>query len=120
MPKRILIIDDDRDMLDMLSIVFQDAEYEVVLSDTGMEYEEIKALHPDLVLMDVNIIGYKVSGDAICAALKSHADTAKLPVFLLSGEQNLVGIASKCQADGYFSKPFDMKSLRSTVRNTLL
>ncbi len=120
MPKRILIIDDDSDMLEMLHIIFQDSEYDVILSNTGMEYDEIKLLHPDLVLIDVNIKGYKATGDRICASLKSHREMNAIPVFLVSAEQNLDRIARDCNADGYFSKPFNVKILKTTVSSKLM
>ena len=103
----------------MLNIVFQDSEHEVILSNIGMDYNDIRLLHPDLLLIDVNIKGFRLRGDAICQVLKSHADTHDLPVFLVSGEDHLDHIANACHANGFFSKPLNLKDLKSTVLDTL-
>ena len=117
MNKRILIIDDDNDMLEMLQIIFQDSDYDLVLSNKGMQYDQIQLLHPDLVLLDVRIDGYGMSGDQICSDIKSH-DKA-LPVFLISGEKDLARIAGQCAADDYLGKPFDVQVLKNKVSDSL-
>lgn len=120
MTKRILIIDDDKDMLEMLSIVFQNSDFEVVLSTTGMGYTQIQLLKPDLILLDVNIQGYETTGDLICKEIKEHPGTEHLPVILISGEYNLASIAEHCHADAYFSKPFDINLLKIKVTSKLM
>lgn len=120
MTKRILIIDDDEDMLEMLNIVFQASDIEVVLSKTGMTGDEIEVVHPDLVLLDVQIKGYSATGDEICKEIKSRPDLDHIPVFLLSSERELGLLAVKCKADGFFSKPFDILKLKTMIRDKLL
>ncbi|KAA5536188.1 response regulator [Taibaiella lutea] len=116
MAKKILIIDDDKDILEMLNIVFQDSEFDVVLSNTGMTADEIKVIHPDIVLLDVKLRNYKLNGDEICMEIKSREDMNYIPVLLVSSENNLRILAEDCNADGYIAKPFDVKNLMSAVR----
>jgi two-component system, OmpR family, response regulator VicR len=120
MNKRILIIDDDDDILEMLDIVFQASDIDVILSNKGMTGDEINAVHPDLILLDIQIKGYIHTGDEICKEIKANNDLNNIPVFLISSETDLDLLAIECEADGYFSKPFDILKLKSAIRNKLI
>lgn len=120
MNKRILIIDDNKDILEMLDIVFQSSDIDVMLSNTGMTGDEIMVVHPDLILLDIQIKGYPNTGDEICKEIKTRPNLNHIPVFLISSEQNLDLLAVECEADGYFSKPFDILKLKSVIRNKLI
>ncbi|OJV19782.1 MAG: response regulator [Dyadobacter sp. 50-39] len=119
MKKRILIIDDDHDILELLRIAFRDSGHEVIFSRTAPDVNYISVLHPDLILLDVRINGFPRKGAEICKELKADSKTEKLPVILCSGEYNLRKIAAECNADMYLAKPYDMISLLSQV-NTYL
>lgn len=112
MAKRILIIDDDKDMLDMLQIILQDSNCEVILQNSGLTGTEVSALQPDLVLLDVQIKGYQLTGNEICNQIKALDVMAHVPVFLMSSDHNLRELAEECHAEGYFPKPFDINSLK--------
>jgi DNA-binding response OmpR family regulator len=117
MAKRILIIDDDNDMLEMFRIIFLGPEFDVIMNNKGMNYSQIEIMKPDLVLMDVNIKGYEKRGDQICKEIKEN--TKSLPVFLISGEDHLSQIALDCEADGFFNKPFDIAHLKAKINSRL-
>lgn len=116
MAKRILVIDDDEDILEILNIVFQENGYEIVLSNTGEAAGYIRIIQPDIVLLDVRIIGSAKSGPEICKEIKSQLETRHLPVMLVSGETDLSIIAQECGADSYMSKPFDIFDLIAQVK----
>jgi len=120
MAKKILIIEDNEDILEMFNIIFQDSEFDVVLSSTGMTADEVKLIHPDIILLDVKLRGYRATGDEICQEIKLREDMNYISVFLVSSENNLKAIAENCNADGYFPKPFDLKNLMSAVRSSIL
>jgi len=113
MAKRILIIDDDDDILDMFRIIFQDSGFDVIFSNKGMEYHEIQVMHPDLVLLDVKIKGYERTGDEICRQVKHN--NGSLPIILISAEEHLPELALECRADAYFSKPFRIGELKEKI-----
>lgn len=119
MAKRILIIDDDKDMLEMLNIIFETSDVDVVLSETGMTGEEIVVVYPNLILLDVQIKGYTSTGDEICKDIKGHSKLKDIPVFLISAEPDLDILSIECNADGYFSKPFDLLKLKRVIREKL-
>ncbi|NOW94295.1 response regulator transcription factor [Mucilaginibacter sp. SG564] len=120
MSKRILVIDDDEDILEILHIVFQEEGYEVVLSNTGDAAEHIQIIHPDLILLDVRIEGSKKRGDEICAELKEQYKEEKMPIILVSAESDLELLANECGADHYISKPFDIYQLLMHVQKILV
>lgn len=107
-------------MLEMLNIVFQTSDVDVILSQVGMTGNEIALIHPDLVFLDVQIKGYITTGDEICKEIKSLPELSHVPVFLISGEEDLDLISIECEADGFFTKPFDVLKLRSLIRDKLL
>ncbi len=119
MSKRILVIDDDPDILEILNIVFEQEGYEVILSATGTEAEHIEELHPDLVLLDIRLMGAGRNGADICARIKSKPETKDLPVILLSSEDDIEAISEECGANEYVSKPFMLSQLLTKVHNIL-
>ena len=116
MAKRILVIDDDEDILSILDILFEDEGYEVVLQNTGATADQVKLIGPDLILLDVRIIGFSKSGDEICAEIKSELDLNTIPVLLVSAEPDVHERAISCGANGYLKKPFDITKLLEKVK----
>lgn len=113
--KKILIVEDDDDMLELLSIVFRDSGYDVTFSGRSLEIGTIIALQPDLIILDVRLKGSPVSGSDLCREVKSNPQTKVIPVILASGEYNLAKIAKECNADTFLAKPYDMLGLLLTV-----
>lgn len=118
--KKLLIIDDDADILDLLNIVFQDEGYNVVISNTCKIIDDIQEIAPDLILLDVHIPTSPKNGDVICTELKASRETQSLPVILVSGESNIRQICVDCGANGYVRKPYDLDFLSGKVREMLL
>jgi two-component system response regulator VicR len=119
MSKRILVIDDDKDILEVLNIVFQEEGYDVILSDTGEAAEHIHIIHPDLILLDVRIEGAAKRGNEICAEIKQRYKDKKIPVILVSAETDLEMLANDCGADFYINKPFDIFQMLTHVKRFL-
>ncbi|MFD2145355.1 response regulator [Mucilaginibacter antarcticus] len=119
MSKRILVIDDDDDILSILDIIFGEEGYEPILFKTGTTTEEIKVLHPDLILLDVRIAGFGKTGAEICKEIKTEMDLANIPVLLVSAEEDVAVLARGCGANGFVSKPFDIYYLLTKVKEFL-
>jgi DNA-binding response OmpR family regulator len=119
MAKKILVIDDDTDILEILDIVFKQEGYEVVLSETGDEADQIQQIHPDIVLLDLQLRVSGRNGADICAKIKGNAQTMDIPVILISSEDNIEQISEKCGANAYISKPFKMSHLLWNVNKIL-
>ena len=116
MAKRILVIDDDEDILSILEIIFGEEGYQPILYNTGTTAEHIKILHPDLILLDVRIAGFDKTGTEICADIKSQLELANIPVLLVSAEEGIDKLALGCGANGFVSKPFDIYTLLTKVK----
>jgi len=120
MPKKILVIDDDRDILEIIDIIFKQEGYDVILSETGHEAEYIQQINPDLVLLDIRISGSGKNGIDICSKIKSRPETKDLPVILFSAEDNIEEMSHQCGADGYIRKPFKARQLIKKVKEILV
>ncbi len=118
--KKILILDDDQDLLDVLSMLLTESGYDIQTLSSGEEiFEEIKRFHPDLVLMDIMLSG--MDGRLICKRMKAKSDTVDLPVILISGSHNLANNLSEQGApNDFMAKPFDLNALVKKIEYQLI
>lgn len=114
--KKILILDDDKDSLEILSFILKETGYDVQVSSHGETiFEDIKTFQPDLLLMDVMLGGF--DGRAICRSIKENELTHLLPVILISGTHNLSGSMHLPGApNDYIAKPYDLDHLLNTIQ----
>ena len=119
MPKKILVIDDDHDILEIIDIIFRQEGYDVVLSANGKEAENVAQINPDLVLLDIRISGSDKNGVEICAQIKSNPQTQNLPVVLFSAEDDIEELTRRCGANGYVRKPFRAAQLIYKINEIL-
>ncbi|SEN06209.1 two-component system, OmpR family, phosphate regulon response regulator PhoB [Mucilaginibacter gossypiicola] len=116
---KILVIDDDPDILELLSYILTAEGYQIVTSADGKEADSLHEILPDLLLIDLRMHGAAQAGAKICLKLKTHADTRSLPVILISAEPDIESIAKYCYADDYISKPFNIHDFLSKIRTNL-
>lgn len=114
---KILIIEDNPSLLDMLTKIFE-TFYTVITASNGAEgWEKVQSEHPNLILSDV--IMPKLSGTELCKLIKENLDTCHIPVILLTAqtaiEHNLEGL--RIGADDYITKPFNINILLSRCNN---
>jgi len=114
--KRILVIDDDEDILEIFNLIFTDEGYNVVSSNTSETVRHIHEIAPDLVILDIRIIGSPKNGGEICTEIKEDIKHAHIPILLISGEADIKSIAADCGADGFISKPFDIPDLLIQIK----
>src|SRR5262245_5328625 len=120
MPERILVVDDDPRVRDILQRFLEREGYVTIPAVSGEEaLERVAEYPPDLVLLDVQLPG--IDGFTVCHALKENVATALIPVTILSGLQDAEartrGIESG--ADDFITKPFEYTMLRARVRTQL-
>lgn len=117
MRKKIIVIEDNHDILDMIAFILEDEGYEVLSSLDAEPLKDIETHKPDLVLLDDWLAdGY---GHQLCAQLKANPATTNIPVLLVSSVQNLKELAQQSQADGFIHKPFDIDYLIEMVKQHL-
>ena len=117
MAKRIVIIEDDTNILELLVYLFENEGYHVSSFTKSLEVEEIALRSPDVVLLDINLTGSPKRGDEICSDIKKLPADQMFPVVLLSAETDLETLARNCMADGYVAKPFDIEKLILKVKS---
>ena len=105
----ILIIEDNEDIMNMLTAMLQMKGYKVSTNLNYFEIESsIKELAPDAILMDMLLSGF--DGREICKLLKAHHDgLAKIPVIMISAHPNARKECLEAGADYFLEKPFDME-----------
>lgn len=114
MTKRILVVDDDRDILDALKIILTMDNYVVDATDKGEEtLEKATYQKPDLILLDVLLSG--VDGREICRSLKAKKETQKIPIIMISAHPDAKESTKKAGADHFIAKPFDIDNLLFTI-----
>jgi len=120
MAKRILIIEDEREISLILKLRLEASGYEVIQAFDGEEgYEKATTQGPDLVLLD--LILPKRGGLQVLDDLKSDPKHKEMPVILITGlAQELDEVRDGAQrADGYFLKPFDSVELLAAIADCL-
>ncbi|MCM1189447.1 MAG: response regulator transcription factor [bacterium] len=112
MAYKILMIDDDKDLLKMLRKYFEMKKYEVVTAENGAEGLDKIKVQPDLILLDVNMPG--ADGIEVCRRIR---DKVACPILFLTArveEQDVVnGLLSG--GDDYILKPFSLKELDARI-----
>lgn len=119
MKKRIFVIDDDEDILEIFRMIFEEEGYEVVISNTAEAAEHIHFINPDLLLLDIRLVGSNKSGADICKELKFQYPESTIPVVLISAEPDISSQAHHAGADDYIRKPFDLDELLNRIEGLL-
>lgn len=117
--KRILVVDDDIDILTVVQLVLETNGFEVVaISNWQQIFTQIETFKPNLILLDVSL-GTQ-DGRNICKQLKSGKYTKHISVILFSANHNIEKSVSECLADSFISKPFDINDLIQGINNELM
>jgi CheY-like chemotaxis protein len=121
MSKRVLIVDDDRVIQQLLEVNLELEGYDVVAtaSDGQEALEKIAKLKPDIVILDIMMP--KMDGMAVCRHLKADPELAHIPVILLSARAQDLDIRDGLEigANAYLTKPFDPVELLDVVSRLL-
>ncbi len=119
---RILVVEDDKDIANMLRIFFggQGQDYDVILTARGQDALDKCRKHlPDLIVLDIMLPD--MDGYEVCRELRTHTRTSHIPIiFLTQKDERSDRIAGlELGADDYITKPFDIEELRLRVKNAI-
>ena len=121
MPKaRIIVIDDDPDIRDVLSLTLTEDDYEVLEAPNGEEgLNLIKNKAPNLVIVDYKMP--KMDGPTLCSIVKKDILMRHLPIIMLTGKGDVSDKVSgiNAGADDYMVKPFEPQELLARIKMTL-
>jgi CheY-like chemotaxis protein len=121
----ILVVDDDPDLVESVSMKLESENFEVEKAYDGEEaWEKIKANRPDLVLLDVMMP--KKNGYELCDEIKSDPQYKDIPVALLTAVGDAVTATNYTHTDGktnmaddFIPKPIDLNRLMEIIRENL-
>ena len=114
--EKILIIDDQPEITDLIRFILKKQNYESVIAFNGLEgLSKARSEMPDLILLDITMPD--MSGYEVCEKLKLDPATAQIPIIMLTardmGEDFEKAMEKK--ADWYITKPFDPKHLLKRI-----
>jgi len=121
--KKILVIDDESDVLTFFTTLFEDAGHEAVVAENGQEaLEKVKNQRPDLITLDISMP--EKSGVRFYRDMKENEEYKDIPIIIITGisEDFEKFISSRRQVpppEGYLSKPIDQQELLEMVAKLL-
>lgn len=107
MKKKLLIIEEDPDIREIVSFVLIKAGYSVVA--TSPDNTQLEKHRPDLIILDDRL--KHDTRNLLCKKLKALPEIKEIPVILFSTDMQIEKLAEICEADDYLSKPFDLEDL---------
>ncbi len=119
MSKKILAVDDDPDIVEVIKIILEDEGYEVSTLTSGIDVLNIISfIRPDLILLDVMLGG--MDGREICKSIKAHSIFKYIPVVMISASHNLQNLLKlPGSPNDFLAKPFDIDHLIMKVKDQL-
>jgi DNA-binding response OmpR family regulator len=115
--ERILVVEDDPAILDVLRLILEEGGYAVETVADGETLRDFPNGPPDLLLLDIWLSGW--DGREICRSLKGREETKNLPIVICSASRDGEKMAREAGADGFLAKPFDLDDLLATVARQL-
>jgi two-component system cell cycle response regulator DivK len=115
MNKKVLILDDDLDILQICTIVLKKKGFDVqTLTNSNQVVNQVHQYQPDVILMDNWIPG--PGGIEATRLLKGNPETHDIPVIFFSANSNVTQLAREAHADYFLQKPFDITELEGIVQ----
>ncbi len=118
--QRILIVEDDLDLAEMLNAYFRVQGYEVLTAAWGEDAVRLgREENPNLIVLDIRLPD--IDGYEVCRRLRTHHRTQDIPIIFLTEKRDRVDKLQGLELGvvDYITKPFDIQELRLRVRNAL-
>ncbi|MDO9086934.1 MAG: response regulator transcription factor [Anaerolineaceae bacterium] len=114
---KVLIVDDDRTLSDVIAFTFKREGFEVILAEDGeAAYRRWESDSPDLIILDVNLP--KEDGFKVCKRIREQSDVPIILLTVRSDEEDILG-GFQIGADDYITKPFSPRQLIARVKAVL-
>ena len=117
---RVLLIEDETDMVEAVRIRLEANDYEVITASDGPEgLNKARTAKPDLIILDVMLP--KMDGFTVCRMLKFDEKYNKIPIIMFTARTQQTDIAQgkEMGADAYITKPFKSEDLLAKIRELL-
>lgn len=120
MPKKILVVDDDAELVELVSFNLKKAGYNIGTASNGVEaIRKARALSPDLIVLDVMMP--ELDGFGVCEILRRDRATASIPIILLTALSSELGRMAGFDsgATDFLTKPFSPRQLLARIAELL-
>lgn len=120
MRKKILVVDDDAELIELISFNLKQAGYSIGTAANGVEaIKKARSLGPDLIVLDVMMP--ELDGFAVCEILRRDTATATIPIMMLTAISSELGrmAAMGSGATDFLTKPFSPRLLVSRIEDLL-
>jgi two-component system phosphate regulon response regulator PhoB len=117
---RVLVVEDEPDVAEVLSYNLRSAGFEAIIAATGREAISLsEANHPEIILLDLMLPD--ISGMQVCRMLKSNPSTKEIPVVIVSARSDEIDrvVGFEVGADDYVVKPYSTRELLLRIRRSL-
>ncbi len=118
--KRILVVDDEEDIVKLVKMYLEHHRYEVITANDGQEgFEKAKTEKPDLIILDLMLP--RMHGYKVCGLLKKDTMYAKIPIILFTAkaQEKDIKLGQEVGADAYITKPFEPEILLAKIKELL-
>jgi len=117
--KNILVIDDDKDILEAIEMLLSTEGYNSQSSTGGEDiYKLVNTYNPDLIILDVLLSGS--DGRNICKDLKMNKNTKEIPVLMISAHPSAMQSVIDVGANNFLAKPFNTDRFLSEIKKLLI
>ncbi|MEJ2880510.1 response regulator transcription factor [Pedobacter sp. GR22-6] len=114
MKKRICVLEDNEEILDIVRIILEDENYEVYGFGTVSQFiSSFRMLEPALCLLDVMLPDG--NGLEVCDSIKNSPDTSDIPVIVMTANTQIAKMRERSTADDFIAKPFDINDLAGRI-----
>lgn len=117
--KRIIVVDDDEEVLETIELVLEIGGYDVEPHNSAEGIHEIiQSFNPDLIILDI-VLG-KIDGRTVCKEIKTNPKTKHIPILMMSGlykEKEISGLETP--PDDFMPKPFKMNVLLEKIEKLI-
>lgn len=114
MPKKILIADDEPDIVDSLRYILEDEGYIVIPTVNPKNISTLLQYMPHLVIIDIYMSGY--DGRIVVRDLRNQETTHDIPVIMMSANHDIADTVYEYGADDFVEKPYDLYALLEKIQ----
>ncbi|MCB9757036.1 MAG: response regulator [Candidatus Omnitrophica bacterium] len=116
--KKILIVEDEPDLLKVLSQHLENYHYQVLEAGDGEQgLKQVAEGKPDLIILDIKMP--KIDGYTFVQELQSQKEYAKIPVIMLTANENLDSLFKVAGVSDYFTKPYQIEKIVAAIEKAL-
>lgn len=117
MAKIVLVIENDKDTLDLIGLLAEGLGHEVILESEPVALDKILLWGPDIILLD-HWLNQCMGGD-LCREIKGHLHLQRIPVVMISSFPDIIQLAKESAADAFIEKPFDIEEVEDVIKSFL-